>query len=100
MLSTLVIGVDVLGADEVALEVHHIGDSLIRDDATHPEDVVEGGLVAGVTIVVGVGLGRVEPAVLCHDELRRDDLTAHVRQTSGEVGLLPLLPEAIQVSVV
>lgn len=96
----LFLGNNVLCAKELGSQIHHISDSLVGDDLSHPQNVVQGGIVARVTVVVEVGRRRREPAVLLHDESRRDELTAHISEARGEVRELPVPPKAIQVGMV
>lgn len=90
---------NVLCTNEIAAQVHNLSDRCIGNDADHPKVVIERGHVAIITIVVQKGSTRLLHTILLKVAGQRDVASTHISQAVGEIGLLPLPPEAIQVGM-
>lgn len=99
-IGSLVLVLNVLGADGIASEVHDIANRDIGHDVDHPDGVVEGRVVAYVTAVL---VEEVWEGVVVLQEVAFRGGVLHEANIVGAVlgvGLLPLPPEAVQVGVV
>lgn len=91
--------VNVLGTDRIPPDVHHIAHGDVAQDIQHPDHMVHGRDISIVPIVVEDSSRGGDPLVLQQVVVPRDVATAHVREAVGQVGLLPLPPEAVDVGV-
>lgn len=90
---------DILGADRFPSDVHDIADSNVRHNIQHPKHMIQSRDIPIISIVVEDSSCRGDPFVLQQMVVPRDVATAHVRETIGQVCLLPLPPEPIDVGV-
>lgn len=91
---------DVLGANRIAPNVHDIANSDVAQNIQHPNHVVHSRYVSIISIVVEDSSGWGDPLVLQQVVVPRNVATAHVCETIGQVSLLPLPPETVDVGVV
>lgn len=90
---------DVLGADRISPDVHNVPDSNVRHNIQHPKHMVQSCDISIISVVVKDSSCRGDPFVLQQVIIPRDVATAHVRETIGQIRLLPLPPEPIDVGV-
>lgn len=91
---------DVLGANRVSPDVHDIPDGDVGQNTQHPNHMAQSCDVPIISIVVEDLSRGGDPFILQQVVVPRNVATAHVRETVGQVCLLPLPPETVDVGVV
>lgn len=73
------LGINVLGTCQISLGIHDFSDSVVGKNASRREFMSQGCVVSRVAVAVEVSSRWVQPPVLLHDDLRRDQLATHIR---------------------
>lgn len=89
----------VLGANRIPPDVHDIANSDVAQNIQHPNYVVQSRYVSIISIIVEDSGSWGDPLVLQQVVVPRNIAAAHFRETIGQVCLLPLPEETVDVGV-